>query len=170
LSVSVAATDTPQYQHRNRTVSNFQLHSEVGSMKRSCSSNRTRRGAVAGGKVRCAARRPKNNLIEGLCAACTSNPFQLLDLIHHQFVELLGFCNFNHGACVGVALSCTGHLGYAQTRELPSGIACLVRSHRDNKVGSHDLPSTALFDCSRSLQSRQWCVQGTASRRALEIG
>jgi len=36
--VSVAVTETPQYQHRNRMVSNFQLHSEVGSMKRSCSS------------------------------------------------------------------------------------------------------------------------------------
>lgn len=113
---------------------------------------------------------PEKQPNRGPVRGCTSNPFQLLDLIHHQFVELLGFCNFNHGAYVGVALSCVGHLGYVQTREMPSGIACLVRSHRDNKVGSHDLPSTALFDCSRSLQSRQWCVQGTASRRALEIG
>ncbi len=102
--------------------------------------------------------------------ACTSIPFQLLDLIDHQFVELSGFCNFNHGAYVGVALSCIGHLGYVQTRDLSSGIACPVRSHRDDNVGSHDLPFTAVFDCSRSLHSRQWCVQGTVSRRALEIG
>src|SRR6266478_947731 len=57
-----------------------------------------------------------------------------------------------------------------QTRDLPSDIARLARSHRNDDVGSHDLPSTAPFDCLRSLQARQWCVQGTASRRALEIG
>src|SRR6266481_4149266 len=52
-----------------------------------------------------------------------------------------------------------------QTRDLPSDIARLARSHRNDDVGSHDLPSTAPFDCLRSLQSRQWCVQGTASQR-----
>jgi hypothetical protein len=39
LSASVAATDTSQYQHRNRMVSNSQQHSEVGSMKRSCTNS-----------------------------------------------------------------------------------------------------------------------------------
>src|SRR6266436_4631747 len=52
-----------------------------------------------------------------------------------------------------------------QTRDPPSDIARLGRSHRNDDVGSHDLPSTAPFDCLRSLQSRQWCVQRTASQR-----
>src|SRR6266404_816588 len=52
-----------------------------------------------------------------------------------------------------------------QTRDLPSDIARLAGSHRNDDVGSHDLPSTAPFDCLRSLQSRQWCVQRTASQR-----
>ncbi len=57
--------------------------------------------------------------------ACPSSPFQLLDLFHHQSVELLGFCNFNHSAYVGVAPSCNGHLDSGQTRDLPSDIAAL---------------------------------------------
>jgi hypothetical protein len=52
-----------------------------------------------------------------------------------------------------------------ETRDLPSDIARLARSHRNDDVGSHDLPSTAPFDCLRPLQSRQWCVQGTVSQR-----
>src|SRR5262252_1281878 len=42
--MSVAVTETPQYQHRNRMVSNFQLHSEVRSMKRSCSNRNKKQG------------------------------------------------------------------------------------------------------------------------------
>src|SRR5229473_3653969 len=53
-----------------------------------------------------------------------------------------------------------------QTRDLPSDIARLARSHRNDDVGSHDLPSTAPFDCLRSLQSRQ-CADAANSVRAL---
>src|SRR5260370_14809394 len=42
----------------------------------------------------------------------------------------------------------------------------LARSRCNDDVGSHDLPPAAPFDCSCSLQSRQWRDHGTASRRA----
>ncbi len=38
-----------------------------------------------------------------------------------------------------------------QTRDPPSDIARLGRSHRNDDVGSHDLPSAAPFDCLRLL-------------------
>src|SRR5260370_41997848 len=77
-----------------------------------------------------------------------------------------GLCNFNHGEYVAGAPSRIAHLDSRQTRDLASDIARLARSHRNDDVGSHDLPSTAPFDCLRSLQSRQ-CADASNSVRAL---
>jgi len=49
-------------------------------------------------------------LIERDVCVCLSDPLQPLDLIHHKFVELLGFFNFHYREYVAGAPTRIGHL------------------------------------------------------------
>ncbi len=86
-----------------------------------------------------------------------------------SITSLLGLYNFNHGEYVAGAPSRIGHLDSRQSRDLPSDIARLARSQRNDDVGSHD-PLHSTIRLLALLAVGQWRVQGTASRRALEIG
>src|SRR5216684_8623857 len=83
----------------------------------------------------------KFQLIEGDVGACLSNPYQLLDLIHHKLVELLGSSDFHHGEYVAGAPTRVGHLDSREPRDLPSNVARRARFRCNDDIGSHDRPS-----------------------------
>ena len=67
-------------------------------------------------------------------------PSNLLDLIQYEFVEVLGFYNFNHGKYVAGTPTRIGHLDSRQSRDQPRYVARLASFRCNDDVGSHALP------------------------------
>jgi hypothetical protein len=70
-------------------------------------------------------------------SACLSNPYQLLDLIHHKLVELLGSSDFHHGEYVAGAPTRVDHFDSRQARDLSSNVARRARFRCNDDIGSH---------------------------------
>ncbi len=81
--------------------------------------------------------RAEKEQIEGDMGGCLSDPYQPLDMILQEFVELLGSYDFHHDEYVAGAPTRAGHLDSRHPRDLPGSVARPARFHCNEDMGSH---------------------------------